>query len=153
MRMNPTPILLFRVLGGLLVLAAGAIHLWLYFDYFHRVHVIGALFVVNAAVAAVIGLMLLVSANQWVLTSGIAFAGGTLGAFFFTVYHGMFGYVERLTGPWQWAAGLVEAAAILVLLVALGLRRLATRARSQTKGFTPSYQRAVPGRIQEGRPR
>jgi hypothetical protein len=105
-----------RLGGALLVLAAGAIHLWLYFDYFHSVHVIGVLFVVNSATAAVIGVTLLLSDNPWVVASGIGFAAGTLAAFFVSVYHGLFGYVESLSGSWQLAAGGVEAAAIILLV-------------------------------------
>ncbi len=45
---------------ALLVAADGAIHLCLYFDYFHRVHVVGALFLVNAALGLLIGAVLLV---------------------------------------------------------------------------------------------
>jgi hypothetical protein len=108
----------FRVIGGLLVAAAGGIHLWLYFDFFHRVHVIGALFLVNAAVGLAVGAALLASASLLVLASGLAYSAGTLGAFFFSVYHGLFGYVERLSGSWQEAALAVELAAIVSLLAA-----------------------------------
>jgi hypothetical protein len=40
------------VAAALLVAATGAIHLYLWFDYFHRVHVVGELFLANAAVGA-----------------------------------------------------------------------------------------------------
>jgi len=105
-----------RVTGALLVLAAGALHLYLYFDYFHRVHVIGVLFLLNMAAATVIGFTLLLSSRLSVLAAGILYASATLGAFFLSVYHGMFGYVEHLTGPWQEAVGGVEVAAIVTLL-------------------------------------
>jgi hypothetical protein len=105
-----------RVSGGLLVLAAGALHLWLYFDFFHRVHVIGVLFVLNAVAATAIGLVLLVSSHPLAAAAGVAYSVATLGGFLLSVYHGLFGYVERLTGPWQEAAGGVELAAIVVLL-------------------------------------
>jgi hypothetical protein len=105
-----------RVSGALLVLAAGAMHLWLYFDFFHRVHVIGVLFVLNAAGGLVIGVTLLLSAHPLAMAAGIAYAAATLLGFFLSVYNGLFGYVERLTGPWQEAAGGVELAAVAVLL-------------------------------------
>jgi hypothetical protein len=105
-----------RIGAALLVLAAGAIHLWLYFDFFHRVHVIGVLFVVNAAVAFLIGVPLLVSGSRVLVAAGVAYAAGTLAAFFISVYHGLFGYVESLSGSWQLAAGAVEIAAIMLLL-------------------------------------
>jgi hypothetical protein len=37
-----------RIAVALLIAAAGAVHLYLRFDYFHRVHVIGALFLAKA---------------------------------------------------------------------------------------------------------
>jgi hypothetical protein len=117
-------VLASRVIGGLLVLAAGAVHLWLYFEYFHKVHVIGILFLLNAATATVIGLALLVSAHPLVSVAGVAFAAGTLTFFFVSVYHGLFGFTERLRGGWQEAAFGLELTAIVVLvpLVVAGLR-------------------------------
>jgi hypothetical protein len=114
-----------------LVLAAGAIHLWLYFDYFHRVHVVGVLFLVNAASALVAGLALLFSGRPWALLAGIAYSAGTLVGFFLSVYHGLFGYIESLRGPWQEGAGGVELAA-LVLLAPLLASALVPAARWQS---------------------
>jgi len=79
---------LARLGGALLVLAAGALHLWLYFDLFHRVHVIGVLFLLNAAAAVMIAVMVVASARPFVTLEGIVYAGATLAAFFFSVYHG-----------------------------------------------------------------
>jgi hypothetical protein len=109
-------VLASRVTGALLVLAAGGVHLWLYFDFFHEVHVVGILFLLNAAAAAIIGFVLLVSPHPLAAAAGIAFAAATLAFFFVSVYHGLFGYTERLRGGWQAAAGGLELAAIVVLL-------------------------------------
>jgi hypothetical protein len=108
-------LLLLRLAGSLLVLAAGAVHLWLYFDFFRGVHVVGTLFVLNAAAAAIIGCMLLVSSHPLAAAAGIAYAAATLGFFLVSVYHGLFGYTESLRGGWQEAAGGLELAAIVVL--------------------------------------
>jgi hypothetical protein len=105
-----------RLAGGLLVFAAGAVHLYLYFDYFHVVHVIGILFVLNAAAAAIIGLVLIVSTHPLAAAAGVAYAAGTLVFFLISVYHGLFGYTESLRGGWQEAAGGLELAALVVLL-------------------------------------
>jgi hypothetical protein len=119
--------------GALLVLAAGAIHLWLYFDYFHSIHVIGVLFLFNTAAATIVGVPLLVSTNAWLLAAGIGYAAGTLAAFFISVYHGLFGYVETLSGGWQLAAAGVEIAALVLLLPisALSLRNHRLTARAE----------------------
>jgi hypothetical protein len=113
-----------RAGGAMLVLTAGALHLYLYFDFFHRVHVIGVLFVLNAAAGTVIGILILLSSHPVAAAAGVVYATATLGGFFLSVYHGLFGYVERLTGPWQETAGAVELAAIILLLpvVMVGMR-------------------------------
>jgi hypothetical protein len=118
-----------RLSGALLVLATGGVHLWLYFDFFHRVHVIGILFLLNAAAAAIIGFVLLVSPHPLAAAAGVAFAVGTLAFFFFSVYHGLFGFTERLRGGWQEAAGGLEVAAIVALLPLLAAQMW--RRRSQ----------------------
>jgi hypothetical protein len=116
-----------RVAGAwataLLVVAAGAIHLYLWFDYFHRVHVVGALFLVNAAVGLLIGAFLLARRSRLVLLVAAGYAAGTLVAFVVSTRWGLFGYRETFWGSWQEAAGGVELAAVLaaVLSLALGL--------------------------------
>ena len=109
-------LLFFRLTGALLVFAIGAVHLYLYFHYFHLVHVIGVLFALNAAGAAVVGGLLLVSSRPLVVLAGSGFAAATLAFFLVSVYHGLFGYTESLRGGWQEAAGILELAAIAVLL-------------------------------------
>ena len=122
--------------GALLVLAAGALHLYLYFDYFHRVHVVGPLFLLNAAAAAIIGLFLFLSSHPVAAAAGVLYAAGTLAAFLVSVYHSLFGYVERLTGAWQEAAAGLEIAAIVLLLpLAVGLRQ-----RSRQPDWWRSHQ-------------
>jgi hypothetical protein len=110
-----------RVALALLVAAAGAIHLYLYFDYFHRVHVVGVLFLVNAAVGPALGAALLVRRDALLLLVAAGFAVGTLAGFAVSTRWGLFGYRETFWGSWQEAAGGVELAA--ALLAALLLAR------------------------------
>ena len=134
------------------MLAAGAIHLWLYFDFFHTVDVVGTLFLINAGTSFVIGAALLVTASGWVVGAGIAYSAGTLGGFFLSVYHGISGYVERLKGPWQEAAGGVEVAAIVVLLaVAAATARRSRPARANRHGPWPVSE-GDPRRLERGGP-
>ena len=111
-----------RVALALLVAAAGAIHLYLYFDYFHRVHVIGVLFLVNAAAGLVIGAALLVRRDSLLLLAAGGYAIGTLVGFAISTRWGLFGYHESFWGGWQEAAGGVELAATLLAALLLALR-------------------------------
>jgi hypothetical protein len=97
---------------SLLVAAAGAIHLYLWFDYFHRVHVVGALFLVNAAAGLAIGAVLLARRNVLVVLVAGGYAIGTLVGFVISTRWGLFGYRETFWGSWQEAAGGVELAAV-----------------------------------------
>src|SRR5262245_54910394 len=99
-----------RVALALLV-AAGAIHLYLYFDYFHRVHVIGALFLINAVAGLLIGATLLKRGDRLVLLVAGGYAVGTLAGFVVSTRWGLFGYHETFFGSWQEAAGAIELAA------------------------------------------
>ncbi len=109
--------------AGLLVAAAGAIHLYLWFDYFHLVHVVGALFLVNAAFGLALGVALLASRDVRVVLAAGGYAVGTLVAFVISTRWGLFGYRETFWGSWQEAAGGVElAAAVLVALLLAGFR-------------------------------
>ena len=107
---------------ALLVAAAGAIHLYLYFDYFHRVHVIGVLFLVNAAGGLAIGAILVVRRERLVLLAALGYAVGTLAGFVVSTRWGLFGYRETFWGSWQEAAGGTELAAAFLAALLLTLR-------------------------------
>lgn len=109
---------------GLLVAAAGAIHLYLYFDYFHLVHVVGALFLVNAALGLATGALLLTRRDAVVLLAAFGYAIGTLAGFVASTRWGLFGYHESFWGSWQEAAGGVELAAALLAALVLATPRL-----------------------------
>jgi hypothetical protein len=109
--------------AALLVAAAGAIHLYLWFDYFHRVHVVGALFLLNAAAGLAIGAALLASRSVVVLLLAGAYAVGTLVSFVISTRWGLFGYRETFWGSWQEAAGGIElTAALLAARLLAGVR-------------------------------
>jgi hypothetical protein len=107
-----------RIVATALVAAAAALHLYLWFDFFHRVHIIGPLFLANAAVGTAIAVALAANGQTLVLLTAAGYAAGTLLAFAVSTRWGLFGYHERFWGRWQEAAGAVELAAV-VLLVAM----------------------------------
>jgi hypothetical protein len=124
--MTTRPFTATRWLGAGLVLAAGAMHLYLYFDYFHRVPTIGPLFLLNAGAAAVVAAGIVAWDHVASLVAGLLYATGTLAAFFVSVAVGMFGFHERLRGPWQEGAGAVEALAAMLFLGLIAARVLRT---------------------------
>lgn len=114
--------------AALLVAAAGGIHLYLWFDYFHRVHVVGTLFLVNAGAGLAIGAALLASRNFFVVLLAGGYAIGTLVGFVISTHWGLFGYRETFWGSWQEAAGGVElAAALLAARLLASFRQPVTR--------------------------
>jgi hypothetical protein len=106
-------------------------HAYLYVDYFHRVAAIGVLFLVNAAFGLAIAVTVLLWRHVASLVAGLLYAAGTLAGFFASVAVGLFGFHERLRGPWQEAAGLVEATALMVFAVLIAAQ---LRHRSAARG-------------------
>ena len=74
--------------GAARVLTIGGIHLYLWFDYFHKVHVIGALFLANAATGVLISLWLLAFGGVLALLAGAGFAATTLAGLLISVHWG-----------------------------------------------------------------
>ena len=112
-----------RLAAALLVAATGAIHLYLWFDYFHRVHVVGDLFLANAAAGGLLAAALLASGSLLVLVGSAAFALSTFVAFAVSTRYGLFGYHESFWGTWQESAGGVELAATVILAYGAVARR------------------------------
>ena len=112
-----------RSATALLVTAAGALHLYLWFDYFHRVHVVGVLFLVNAAVGLLLGAVLLASRHALLLLVAGGYAVATLAAFVVSTRWGLFDYRESFWGGWQEAAGGVELTAALLAALVLAVSR------------------------------
>jgi len=119
-----------RVVAAALVIATGAIHLYLYQDGFSSVPKIGPLFLANFVVACVLGLSMLVR-GRWIWSLlGAGFCLGTLVAFLVSVHWGLFGYRETLSGAWQGRAAAVEIAGTLAGLIVAGWAFRAHRGRS-----------------------
>jgi ribose/xylose/arabinose/galactoside ABC-type transport system permease subunit len=118
-----------RIAAALAVLAAGAVHLWLYaHDGYSSIHVIGPLFLLNGIAAALIGGALLFSGALLLVLAGIGYALTTLVAFVVSATNGLFGWQEVWSGTPQAVAGFAE----LLLLPALA--RAAVRSPSRNRG-------------------
>jgi hypothetical protein len=81
-----------------------------------------ALFLLNAGAGAVVAVAVAAWDRVTALVAGLLFSAGTLAAFFASVAVGLFGFHERLRGPWQEAAGVVEALAVVVFVVLIAAR-------------------------------
>jgi hypothetical protein len=97
-----------RVTAAGLVIATGAIHLYLYRDYFSNVPTIGRLFLANFVTAIVLGAVVLLRPRLLWAALGSAFCLATLAGFLISVHWGLFGYQETLRGAWQERAAAVE---------------------------------------------
>ena len=103
-----------RLLAAVAVLVSAGVHLYLWFEGYRVVDVIGPAFLLNAFGGAVIGALLL-AWRHWIpalLTFG--FGVSTLGAFVLSTTVGLFGLEESWTGWAVWTAAGSEVAAIVL---------------------------------------
>lgn len=111
--------MLFRAMTAVAVLVSGAVHLWLWFDGFAEIDVVGPLFLVNAAAGLVIAVATLAWRHWLPLLAAAGFGATTLGAFVVSTTVGLFGVNERWVGTWVWVAAASEALAVLGAIAAL----------------------------------
>jgi len=108
-----------RMLAAVGVLVSGAVHLWLWFDGYRTLSVIGPAFLLNAVAGVVIAALLL-SWRHWVpLLLAIGFGVSTLGAFVLSATVGLFGVHEMWTGGAVLTAAASEVVAIVASVTAL----------------------------------
>ena len=108
-----------RMLAAVGVLVSAAVHLWLWFDGYRDIEVIGPAFMLNA-VAGVVIAGLLLAWRHWIpLFLAVGFGASTLGAFIVSATVGLFGVQESWTGGAVLTAAASEVVAILAGLVAL----------------------------------
>ena len=129
-----------RIVGAAAVLVSAAVHLYLWFNGFRDLSVIGPAFLLNAVGGAVIA-VLLVTWRSWVpalLTAG--FGVSTLVAFILSATVGLFGLHERWVGWTVWTAAVAEVVAIVVGTLLL-VRDLPASSAGQLQD-RPSFRRA-----------
>ena len=114
---------LFRYIGAVLILVGGVVHLYLYQQGYQSIPKIGPLFLLNVAVALVIGVALAVRPLGAFAVAGLVFSVGTLASFVLSRTTGILGFREM---GWDPRASTAFVAEILTLGV-LGLWFNATR--------------------------
>jgi hypothetical protein len=108
-----------RILTALGVLVSAAAHLWLWFDGFRDISVIGPLFMVNAVAGVVIAAGVM-AWRSWVpLFLAVGFGACTGGAFILSATVGLFGLHEIFWGTWQVIALASEILAVVAGCIAL----------------------------------
>lgn len=94
-------------------LVSGLVHLWLWFDGFRDIDIIGPAFLVNAVAGVAIAALLLLWRHWIPPLLAIGFGASTLGAFVISATVGLFGVHEVWTGGAVITAAVSEIVAIL----------------------------------------
>lgn len=118
-----------RILSGLTaagVLLSADVHLQLWTEGFRTIHLIGPLFLLNAAGGLVIGVAVVTWRHWLPLLAAVGFGAATLIAFWLSVTVGLLGLKEVATGTPQILAEVAEIVAFLCGLGALLLGRRST---------------------------
>jgi hypothetical protein len=129
---NHTVVPGLRVLGALLLVAAGAIHLYLWSTGYDSIDWIGPLFLLNAIGAFVLALAVLAAPRRllfWPAGAGALLQIGTLGGLFLSSTVGLFGFVESSAASYYWDSVIVESGGFVVLAVLAAICRPVRRAQ------------------------
>lgn len=113
--------LLFGPAGALLLIWCGALHFYLWVDYFHRVRTIGPLFVVQGTVAVLCGAAIVASRKRMLALVGAVILAATAGALLVSAWVGLFGYHERLRAPYVGMSLVVEILGAVALLLSMAV--------------------------------
>lgn len=132
-----------RALTALGVLVSGVVHLWLWYDGYRDVAVIGPLFLLNAVAGVVIAGAVLTWRHWIPLLLAAGFGAATLGAFLLSTTVGLFGLNETFWGVSQLIAAVAEILAVVAGLLALWRENRTTFAE-RVGSHTPSHVRAHP---------
>lgn len=116
-----------RLVVAVAVLVSAAVHLWLWFDGFRVLDVIGPAFMVNAVAGVVIAGALLAWRHWLPLLAAVGFGAATFGAFLVSTTVGLFGVREPFFALWPMVANTSEVVAVVVGVVALLRERRAVR--------------------------
>ena len=106
------------IIGGALVIASAALHLYLWssVDGYRHIATIGPLFLVQGIVGCALGLAVIAWRNLAAAAAGAAFMAASIGGLAASVRFGLFGWHERMSAPYAGLALGVEIAGLVALL-------------------------------------
>ena len=117
-----------RLLAAVAVLVSAAMHLYLWFEGYRDIDIIGPAFLLNAFGGGVIAVLLLAWRHWIPPLLAVGFGLSTLGAFILSTTVGLFGVEESWEGWEVWTAAISELAAVVFgAMVLLRGRQLALR--------------------------
>jgi EamA domain-containing membrane protein RarD len=118
-----------RRLGALATIVVGAVHLQQYADFIRDVPTIGVLFLLNAAGAGAVAILLATRRATLAAVGAIALSAGALVSIAISMTdRGLFDYTEPTLRAPVAIAVVAEVAAIALLLAYLLVRRMPSRA-------------------------
>jgi hypothetical protein len=119
-------VFVLRVVGALLLVAAGAIHLYLWSTGYDSIDWIGPLFLLNAVGAFLLAVAVLAAPRRllfWPAGAGALLQIGTLGGLILASTVGLFGFVESTVASYYWESVIVESVGFVVLVALAALCR------------------------------
>ena len=120
---------------ALSVMVSAAVHLWLWFDGYRDIELIGPLFMLNAVAGFVITVAVLVWRHWLPVLAATGFGAATLLAFLLSATVGLGPIQAQVLRTWEIVAGVAEIVSVVVGLALLlqSLRRHTRPARQSTR--------------------
>jgi hypothetical protein len=104
------------VVGALLLLWSGYLHLHLWLDFGYRhVPTIGPLFLFQAITGLVLATLIVRVRRVWTALLGIVFAASTMTGFLVSIHDALFGFKDSWSAPFAQQAFAIEVASAVVL--------------------------------------
>lgn len=101
------------------VLVSALVHLYLWFDGYQDLEIVGPAFLLNAVAGVVIAVAVMAWRHWLPVVAAVGFGAVTLGAFVVSGTVGLGPVQQQVLGPWEVIAGVAELVAVLVGLWAL----------------------------------
>lgn len=116
-----------RLVGAALLVAQGVVHVQRWLGGYRGIPTIGTLFLVNAVLAVLVALVLVLRGGLGAALAGVVLSFATLAGFAFSRLDQIFGFSETVWDTPANVAVVVEVAAVVVLLA---WATIAVRARA-----------------------